>query len=230
MTRKHLKRHEKPYGCTFRDCSKSFGSKNDWKRHESSQHWQLETWKCEEMDPGKSEPCGRVCQRRESFKHHLIKDHEIKDSKQLEEKFEKCRLGRHCKKSFWCGFCEKIQVIEEEGANAWTKRCNHIDDHFCGRIGQKKSIDKWKHPSGDDEQADQDGGASSTTASTKQSSSSPGSFSSASLTSPSSPVTRSRSPSGGKRGPTAHGDGAPRKKARKETFMWTCVSEDVLPF
>lgn len=34
--RKHQKRHERPYGCTF--CSKTFGSKADWKRHEKSQH------------------------------------------------------------------------------------------------------------------------------------------------------------------------------------------------
>ncbi|PIB00891.1 hypothetical protein CB0940_01543 [Cercospora beticola] len=35
---KHLKRHTRPYGCTFPRCNKDFGSRNDWKRHESTQH------------------------------------------------------------------------------------------------------------------------------------------------------------------------------------------------
>ncbi|CAK1354625.1 unnamed protein product [Cercospora beticola] len=36
--KKHLKRHTRPYGCTFPRCNKDFGSRNDWKRHESTQH------------------------------------------------------------------------------------------------------------------------------------------------------------------------------------------------
>ncbi|RYP55378.1 hypothetical protein DL768_000133 [Monosporascus sp. mg162] len=46
--KKHEKRHSKPYGCTFPTCNKRFGSKNDWKRHENSQHFLLEVWRnCE---------------------------------------------------------------------------------------------------------------------------------------------------------------------------------------
>jgi hypothetical protein len=44
--RKHLKRHKRPYGCTFQNCNKCFGSKSDWKRHENSQHFQMPTWRC----------------------------------------------------------------------------------------------------------------------------------------------------------------------------------------
>ncbi|KAM3415704.1 hypothetical protein BST61_g9218 [Cercospora zeina] len=35
---KHIKRHTRPYGCTFPLCNKIFGSRNDWKRHELTQH------------------------------------------------------------------------------------------------------------------------------------------------------------------------------------------------
>lgn len=144
--RKHMKRHEKPYGCTFRNCTKTFGSKNDWKRHESSQHFQLESWKCEEQKPNKQESCDKICTRRESFRNHLQKDHMLDNQREIEEKLDRCRIGRHCHKFFWCGFCEGLLEIDDEGVNAWTWRCDHIDDHFFGRRGLKKvSIDKWKH-------------------------------------------------------------------------------------
>ncbi|RWA07760.1 hypothetical protein EKO27_g7355, partial [Xylaria grammica] len=43
--KKHEKRHEKPYGCTMPGCERRFGSKNDWKRHENTQHPMSETWR-----------------------------------------------------------------------------------------------------------------------------------------------------------------------------------------
>ncbi|KAF7542948.1 hypothetical protein G7Z17_g11149 [Cylindrodendrum hubeiense] len=142
--KKHLKRHEKPYGCTFYHCSKAFGSKNDWKRHESSQHWQLESWKCEDKKMNQTQPCDKVCHRRESFKNHLNKEHMMTDGKAIEEKLERCRIGRHCDDRFWCGFCSKIIEITGEVVNAWTKRCDHIDDHFSGRDGKRKmNISEW---------------------------------------------------------------------------------------
>ncbi|UNI20565.1 hypothetical protein JDV02_006640 [Purpureocillium takamizusanense] len=140
--KKHMKRHQKPYGCTFKQCSKRFGSKNDWKRHESSQHYELETWNCDK--PG----CKKTCQRRESFKNHLQKDHDVKDTEEIEQLLEKCRMGRHCGPRFWCGFC--VDVIEitaiDRGGNSWTKRCDHIDNHLFGKEGlEKYDISKWKH-------------------------------------------------------------------------------------
>ncbi|RDA93662.1 hypothetical protein CP533_4884 [Ophiocordyceps camponoti-saundersi (nom. inval.)] len=139
--KKHMKRHEKPYGCTFMNCSKRFGSKNDWKRHESSQHLVLEKWDCDE--PG----CGRICHRRESFKNHLQKDHGMRSGSIMDEKLETCRLGRHCDPRFWCGFCVQVIDVEEDvGGNSWTKRCDHIDNHLFGKEGlAKKTMAEWKY-------------------------------------------------------------------------------------
>ncbi|KAI9172507.1 Sex-determining transformer protein 1 [Paramyrothecium foliicola] len=138
--KKHMKRHEKPYGCTFKNCRKEFGSKNDWKRHESSQHYLLETWNCEENG------CKKICQRREGFKLHLQKDHSLENVKVLEEKLERCRMGRHCDPRFWCGFCISIIEIEGAGVNSWMKRCDHIDNHLMGKDGfEKKRSSEWKH-------------------------------------------------------------------------------------
>jgi len=76
---KHLKRHSKPFGCTHDGCNKVFGAKNDWKRHENSQHHQLECWKCDircltatlgtAMDT--SDICGKCFFRKADFVKHL---------------------------------------------------------------------------------------------------------------------------------------------------------------
>ncbi|KAK8042008.1 hypothetical protein PG993_006531 [Apiospora rasikravindrae] len=144
--KKHLKRHSKPYGCTFQNCSKRFGSKNDWKRHENSQHFLHEAWRCDmpRVNGRSSEACGKLSHRRETFKEHLSKNHSLQ-GEELEIKLEHCRVGRNCEARFWCGFCERIIEIERKGLGAFTERFNHIDDHFSGREGlPKKQIDDWK--------------------------------------------------------------------------------------
>ncbi|KAK2065193.1 hypothetical protein LY76DRAFT_600386 [Colletotrichum caudatum] len=143
--KKHMKRHEKPYGCTFSNCKKRFGSKNDWKRHENSQHFQVEMWKChEKRADNESERCGKVCHRRETFRSHLAREHKMNDASQVEQALEKCRVGRNGEPRFWCGFCSKIVEVPERGATAWAGRFNHIDDHYAGRNNQpKKEHSDW---------------------------------------------------------------------------------------
>jgi hypothetical protein len=127
-----MKRHSRPYGCTFATCSKTFGSKNDWKRHENSQHFHLETWRCDEekLEGGS---CAKVCYRRQTFQDHLKKDHSISDNDDVKSKVEGCRIGRNCQSRFWCGFCTKLIDLTKKGIEAWTERFDHIDDHFMGR-------------------------------------------------------------------------------------------------
>lgn len=144
--KKHIKRHDKPYGCTFLNCDKSFGSKNDWKRHETSQHTQLEVWKCNERaSKGVGTICGKVFPRREDFKVHLQGTHNFRDVSALEAELHSCRIGRDCGLRYWCGFCEKIMEISHPAMQPSTKRFDHIDDHFCGRNTDKRSISDWKH-------------------------------------------------------------------------------------
>lgn len=140
-----MKRHEKPYGCTFDGCKGRFGSKNDWKRHENSQHFLLEVWKCcEPKSHGTPETCGKVYHRPEQFRIHLSQAHRLL-ADATEQKLEVCRVGRNCDARFWCGFCEKIIEVTRSGLPAWSERFNHIDDHFSGRNGlDKKTIDEWK--------------------------------------------------------------------------------------
>ncbi|KAK0613473.1 hypothetical protein B0T14DRAFT_280128 [Immersiella caudata] len=150
--KKHMKRHEKPYACTHADCDKRFGSKNDWKRHENSQHIQLEFWKCAEvLRDGSASPsvapvvCNKICHRRETFKNHLDKDHGIADAKTIEERCTDCRNGRNFESRFWCGFCKKTIEFGKNGGLACSARFDHIDSHFTGKEGfDKMDIKDWK--------------------------------------------------------------------------------------
>ncbi|KAH8194605.1 hypothetical protein TruAng_011224 [Truncatella angustata] len=143
--KKHLKRHEKPYGCTYEGCTKRFGSKNDWKRHENSQHFLLEVWKCDVRGAqNPTEMCGKVSHRRETFRLHLVTNHQL-NGDAMEKKLEECRVGRNCEANFWCGFCEGVIKIKSKGVDAWTERYNHIDDHLAGRNDlSKKHMNDWK--------------------------------------------------------------------------------------
>ncbi|RFU33116.1 hypothetical protein B7463_g3224, partial [Scytalidium lignicola] len=146
--KKHMKRHERPWGCTFRDCTREFGSKNDWKRHENSQHFQVETWRCNEERPGGGD-CAKVCYRRKSFQDHLKTAHQITDEEEITSRLEKCRIGRNCQARFWCGFCRELVDLKKRGLEAWTERFDHIDDHFMGRKGSEvKSIQDWVNVDG----------------------------------------------------------------------------------
>ncbi|KAK4200650.1 hypothetical protein QBC40DRAFT_173286 [Triangularia verruculosa] len=147
--KKHQKRHAKPYACTFAKCDKRFGSKNDWKRHENSQHFQLEIWRCTEPVYNHSSSdfheCSKVCHRRESLKSHLERDHGFQDAAAVEKKLADCRLGRNFESRFWCGFCVKTIEPQGSGGPAHSERFDHIDRHFMGKQGfEKADIKDWK--------------------------------------------------------------------------------------
>ncbi|KAH0545044.1 hypothetical protein FGG08_000815 [Glutinoglossum americanum] len=134
---KHLKRHTRPYGCTFPNCNKLFGSKNDWKRHENTQHFQLEMWRCHEKDvTGKD--CVKLFYRRETFQAHL-RQHGITDPEKLREEARSRRIGRNGQGQFWCGFCKVPVPLKFRGLDAWDERFNHIGMHFA----RKQKIDEW---------------------------------------------------------------------------------------
>lgn len=140
-SRKHNKRHTRPYGCTFTSCTKAFGSKNDWKRHENTQHYQIETWRCHEESPTSLiKLCARVFHRREQFQAHLKDHHLIESDEYIRAQARQHRIGRNGQTGFWCGFCQRIISLQKRGLEAWDERFNHIDDlHF--KKGQ--GIHQW---------------------------------------------------------------------------------------
>ncbi|EAU38687.1 predicted protein [Aspergillus terreus NIH2624] len=143
--KKHQKRHERPYGCTFDRCNKTFGSKADWKRHENSQHFHLQSWRCTMQDVTQGRmPCARLFYRQEVYVQHLKKHHQADDGV-VREALYKNRMGRNGQSRFWCGFCRDIVPLKTQGIDAWNERFNHIDaEHF--KRGER--IGDWLLPSG----------------------------------------------------------------------------------
>jgi hypothetical protein len=143
--KKHIKRHDRPYGCTFAKCPKKFGSKNDWKRHETSQHFQLEVWKCSEpKSSNPTEKCGNSSRDRAPFKKHMMSEHNRSEGDELDQLLEKYHLGRNCESRFWCGFCEEIMDVKQTGLTAWKERYDHIDNHITGHGTAQMSMSQWK--------------------------------------------------------------------------------------
>ncbi|KAL8775688.1 MAG: hypothetical protein Q9209_000184, partial [Squamulea sp. 1 TL-2023] len=87
-----LSAHSRPFTCPFRryGCSSSFGSKNEWKRHVSSQHIHLGIWRCDvgacvpqsAMSPGSAdnntgskETRSNDFNRKDLFTQHLRRMH-----------------------------------------------------------------------------------------------------------------------------------------------------------
>ncbi|KAI4182512.1 MAG: hypothetical protein LQ348_004834 [Seirophora lacunosa] len=109
-------------------------SKNDWKRHENTQHYQIETWRCQEHSTTSAlGQCARIFYRREQFQGHLREKHGLENEDQIREQSKSCRIGRNGQSTFWCGFCRKIVELKMEGLDAWEERFSHIDNqHYKG--------------------------------------------------------------------------------------------------
>ncbi|KAK4984521.1 hypothetical protein LTR50_006545 [Elasticomyces elasticus] len=132
--RKHTKRHTRPYGCTFPNCFKTFGSKNDWKRHENSLHFQQETWRCDHPDASddSDKPCGRLFYDKQVMKRHLKNAHKIADAPpgRHARECERLRIGRNGQHQFWCGFHAALVPLRKTREDAWAERFLHIGEHF----------------------------------------------------------------------------------------------------
>ncbi|KAJ5121225.1 uncharacterized protein N7515_009186 [Penicillium bovifimosum] len=140
--KKHQKRHDRPYGCTFPHCAKSFGSKADWKRHESSQHLELPTWLCTESNGRGGAACERLFYRHDTYTQHL-RQHGIAEYK-VAASASNNRLDLAEQTDFWCGFCNHRVPLSNHGLAGRDERFNHIDiEHFKkGERGQD-----WRFPS-----------------------------------------------------------------------------------
>lgn len=128
-----MKRHTKPYGCTFPKCRKRFGSKNDWKRHESSQHKQQEMWRCN-LEPCKALQPARLFYDKgfleEHLEEHFKNDHACAIDRQTDY-VSAFKLSKDYHETFWCGFCREIIAQDpKKETPADSGRFQHIGKHF----------------------------------------------------------------------------------------------------
>ena len=134
VIRKHLKRHERPYGCTYPGCLKGFGSKNDWRRHEETQHSREEMWICQQRsgcEPKRG--CGQAFNKKELFRQHLRQQHRITDVSRIKG------MSKESRSHIWCGFCTKTIELDQSGFKGRNERFDHIEMHF----NQGERITDW---------------------------------------------------------------------------------------
>ena len=148
-----MRRHDRPYSCTFPKCNSDFGSKSDWRRHENTQHFQLAVWKCDE--PVAEGVCPKACYGRDVFERHLRKDHGVADN-DVDARQERCRVDRSTNDRFWCGFCKNVIPVDPRVKNgAWGERYDHIGRHFTG-CNEFSKVDKGVWKCGDEESSDEE--------------------------------------------------------------------------
>lgn len=134
VSRKHEKRHTRPYGCTFPRCLKRFGSRNDWKRHEKVQHSLAEQWRCQ-LPAATGGACGKLFHKREEMSEHLDNRHGNDgyhhDSPIHWDAIDASHIGQERYQSYWCGFCNNL-IPRKTSTQQYNvdPRFQHIGDHF----------------------------------------------------------------------------------------------------
>ena len=121
------------YGCTA-GCSATFTNREHWARHENTQHYGHEIWVCTE--PVSGAPCLRWFYNYDLYAQHLLEDHEIDLSENLEYDIDSHRIPSNFQGRFWCGFCREIVDLQaRDPIPCWLERHNHIANHFNGQGG-----------------------------------------------------------------------------------------------
>lgn len=146
--RKHIAAaHTRPFPCAFRfaGCTSTFGSKNEWKRHISSQHLCLQYYRCSACPSSVSEGKGNEFNRKDLFTQHLrrmhapfqIKKNLAKDDTRLHSDWEyrvkdmqtSCLVTRRTPPQHVA--CPKQDCLKEfEGNIAWDEWTEHVGRHM----------------------------------------------------------------------------------------------------
>ncbi|CAM1501166.1 Fc.00g103280.m01.CDS01 [Cosmosporella sp. VM-42] len=163
--RKHIAAaHTRPFPCafSFAGCTSTFGSKNEWKRHISSQHLCLQYYRCSSCSNGSGEGKTNEFNRKDLFTQHLRRMHApfpikraiAKGDSKMQSEWEThvkdmqqtCLIQRRlppqrsaCPKSD----CQSVF----EGPTAWDEWTEHVGRHMEKGEGQRLGVDgllaKW---------------------------------------------------------------------------------------
>ena len=156
--------HTRPFTCTFRSygCPSTFGSKNEWKRHVSTQHLRLGIWRCkldtclpkkeDLLQEGPTEPIYNDFNRKDLFTQHLRRMHSPSTSapQQARDEFNASldRIAKDCLRDIrspppysMCGYCPAEPATVFEGAGSWEVRMEHVGRHLESKHGETK---QWR--------------------------------------------------------------------------------------
>jgi hypothetical protein len=150
--------HTRPFVCTFSiyGCSQTFGSKNEWKRHVSSQHLRLGYWRCDGegcVSNVTASKTGTVenndFNRKDLFTQHLRRMHKPANgaseeeldlfTASLETIVQRCYIRvRSAPPRAQCGYCSPtVEGSTFFGDSAWEKRMEHVGKHLEGGASKK---------------------------------------------------------------------------------------------
>ncbi|GAM90926.1 hypothetical protein ANO11243_089730 [Dothideomycetidae sp. 11243] len=151
-----------PYGCTS-----SFGSKNEWKRHVSTQHLRLDLWRCDECGDRETRP--NDFNRKDLFIQHLRRMHykangndngnhssggsararstsvgdEVDPALAAAE--QRCHIKlRQPPQHSCCLFCP----LEFDGPGSWDERMEHVGrhlEHIKKQGRDAPAMHEWRH-------------------------------------------------------------------------------------
>jgi len=157
----------RPFPCPLAlyGCQSTFTSKNEWKRHVSTQHVKLGFWRCD-LCPPSADPTNPIFNdfnRKDLFTQHVRRMHvgeimgdaDVPDASGdgkgagipedvMAEQQSRCYhpLRAHPIRS-GCLFCEQVF----EGHNSWEQRMEHLGGHFeREKKNPKQSLDtsRWR--------------------------------------------------------------------------------------
>ena len=153
--------HTRPFTCTFKlyGCPATFGSKNEWKRHVSTQHLRLGIWRCDldtclpnQRDDGASEIVYNDFNRKDLFTQHIRRMHAPQGSWSTQEREDfntslecaakRCLMDIRSPPPYSvCGFCNSEQETVFQGMGSWEARMEHVGRHLESGHGEKQ---QWR--------------------------------------------------------------------------------------
>lgn len=163
--RKHIAAaHTRPFPCafSFAGCDSTFGSKNEWKRHITSQHLCLQYYRCSACPTSIAEGKFNEFNRKDLFTQHLRRMHAplaIKKSinpvdtktqaeweNRVKEMQQSCLVQRrHPPQLSACPKPDCQSVFE--GPGSWDEWTEHVGRHMEKNEGQRLGVDhhlaKW---------------------------------------------------------------------------------------
>jgi len=158
--RKHIAAaHTRPFPCafSFAGCESTFGSKNEWKRHITSQHLCLQYYRCSACPTSTAEGKYNEFNRKDLFTQHLRRMHapfaikkslSMVDNKTLaewesrvKEMQQSCLVQRrHPPQLSACPKSDCQSVFE--GPGSWDEWTEHVGRHMEKNEGQRLGVDR----------------------------------------------------------------------------------------
>ncbi|KAK3301448.1 uncharacterized protein B0H64DRAFT_335148 [Chaetomium fimeti] len=163
--RKHVAAaHTRPFPCafSFAGCTSTFGSKNEWKRHISSQHLCLQYYRCSSCPQSSADGKGNEFNRKDLFTQHLRRMHApfaIKKALSKGDNKLQVEWDTHVKDMQTTCLVTRRQPPQRsacpkpdcqsvfEGPGSWDEWTEHVGRHMekgeAHRMGVDQLLAKW---------------------------------------------------------------------------------------